>query len=61
MMKTIKELHAELVGQGNTSLEAAEILSGMMNRSVSTIYGWIGKREPNKELVELANIKLKKD
>lgn len=57
-MKTVKEIHASLVNNGLSSREAAQTIASTMERSIHTVYGWIGHRPPPRDTLELLNLKM---
>ena len=56
-MLTIKQIHSALMEERKiSSLEACELIGSWVYRAPSTVYGWIGNRPPDENMVLLLNI-----
>ena len=59
-MKTVTEIHAQLNGTGLSSTESVELIAGLMDRSLSTVWGWLGKRPAPEHTIALLNLRMVK-
>lgn len=57
-MKSVTEIHAQLKDTGLTSTESVDLIAGLMDRSLSTVWGWLGKRPAPEHTVALLNMRM---
>lgn len=57
-MKSVTEIHAQLKDTGLSSTESVDLIAGLMDRSPSTVWGWIGKRPAPQHAVDLLNLRI---